>query len=100
MSSYIKPSASLQEPSLGASASMGGTDVSRSSNGTINASDEVIDVPPLMCARAPCCVDSATYVSGADCSTFGVSRGSYADRLAFGGGKRSVHAKTKSFPIC
>ncbi|GLJ16365.1 hypothetical protein SUGI_0277300 [Cryptomeria japonica] len=64
MSSCSIPSASLQVLALGASTSVGGTDVSRSSNGTTHVGD----------------------VSGVDCSTFRVSRGSYADRLTFGRG--------------
>ncbi|GLJ16182.1 hypothetical protein SUGI_0270310 [Cryptomeria japonica] len=97
MSSRSKPSASLQVPALGASASVGGTDVSGSSSGTVHAGDDVPVVPPLTSA---CCVDSAACVLGADCLAFGVSRGSYADRLAFGRGKGYAHVETKPFPVC
>ncbi|GLJ31024.1 hypothetical protein SUGI_0620490 [Cryptomeria japonica] len=97
MSSCSKPKASLKVPSLGASASVGCTDVSGSSNGIAHAGDDVHVVPPLTSAS---CVDSVACVSSADCSSFGVSRGSYADRLAFGRGKGSTHVETKPFPVC
>ncbi|GLJ36268.1 hypothetical protein SUGI_0728090 [Cryptomeria japonica] len=84
--------------------SLGCLEASALSNGDgPPADDALVDRDALDVTRLDVPAVDGGFASGVSrvaCSTFGASRGSYADRLASGGGKGHAYGNSKHFPVC